>query len=197
MEELSNTERLIMSYIRSHPPEDCMLDKITRGTSRSRATVLKYLEILHAKGILDFKFVGRSKLWFLKQAIPEKPEIISEPVDLDIQKINELVSAASRLHALRSKEMELKMLIDSPDALIFTVNIHMDIITFNNTFDTFFPAKKNLRDIISSEQINMIENLTRSLSSKDNVTLEIDMMEKSGIYRPYKISLQPILDDNE
>jgi hypothetical protein len=197
MEELSNTERLIVSYIRSHPPEDCMLDKITRGTSRSRATVLKYLEILHAKGILDFKFVGRSKLWFLKQAIPEKPEIISEPVDLDIQKINELVSAASRLHALRSKEMELKMLIDSPDALIFTINIHMDIITFNNTFDTFFPAKKNLRDIISSEQINMIENLTRSLSLKDNITLEIDMMEKSGICRPYKISLQPILEDNE
>jgi DNA-binding MurR/RpiR family transcriptional regulator len=67
MEELSNTERLIVSYIKSHPPEDCMLDKITRGTSRSRATVLKYLEILHAKEILDFKFVGRSNLYLLLQ----------------------------------------------------------------------------------------------------------------------------------
>ncbi len=197
MEELSNTERLIVSYIKSHPPEDCMLDKITRGTSRSRATVLKYLEILHAKEILDFKFVGRSKLWFLKQSIPEKPEIISELVDLDIQETNELVSAASRLHTLRSKEAELKMSINRPDTLIFTINTYMDIIASNNSFDTFFPGKKNLREIISIEQINMLENIVRSLSLNDKITIEIDMIEKSGVYRPYKISLQPILDNNE
>ncbi len=197
MEELSNTERLIVSYIKSHPPEDCMLDKITRGTSRSRATVLKYLEILHAKEILDFKFVGRSKLWFLKQSIPEKPEIISEPVDLDIQETKEIVSAASRLHILQSKEAELKMSINRPDALVFTINIYMDIITSNNSFDTFFPGKKNLREVISSEQINMLENIVRSLSLNDKITIEVDMIEKSGVYRPYKISLQPISDDNE
>ena len=197
MEELSNTERLIVSYIKSHPPEDCMLDKITRGTSRSRATVLKYLEILHAKGVLSYKFVGRSKLWFLKQSIPGKPEIIPESSDLDTQEANELVSAASRLHTLRSKELELKMLIDRPDALIFTINTYMDIIAINNAFDKFFPGKKNLREIISSEQINILENVIRSLSLNDKVTIEIDMIEKSGVYRPYKISLQPILDDNE
>ncbi len=197
MEELSNTERLIVSYIKSHPPEDCMLDKITRGTSRSRATVLKYLEILHAKGILDFKFVGRSKLWFLKQSFPEKPEIIAEPVDLDIQETNQLVSAASRLHILQSEGAELKMSINRPEALIFTINTHMDIVTSNNSFDTFFTGKKNLREIISSEQINILENITRSLSPKDKTTIEIDMIEKSGVYRPYKISLQPILDDNK
>ena len=197
MEELSNTERLIVSYIKSHPPEDCMLDKITRGTSRSRATVLKYLEILHAKEILDFKFVGRSKLWFLKQSFPEKPEIISETVDLDIQETNELVSAASRLHILQSERAELKMLINRPDALIFTINTHMDIITSNSSFDAFFTGKRNLREIISSEQINILENITRSLSPKDKTTIEIDMIEKSGVYRPYKISLQPILDDNK
>ncbi|HEX3013551.1 MAG TPA: GAF domain-containing protein, partial [Methanobacterium sp.] len=175
----------------------CMLDKITRGTSRSRATVLKYLEILHAKGILSYKFVGRSKLWFLKQSIHEKPEIIPESIDLDVRETNELVSAASRLHTLRSKEMELKMLIDRPDVLIFTINTYMDIIASNNAFDTFFPEKKNLREIISGEQINMIENVIRSLSLKDKITIEIDMIEKSGIYRPYKISLQPILDNNK
>lgn len=197
MEELSNTERLIVSYIKSHPPEDCMLDKITRGTSRSRATVLKYLEILHAKGILSYKFVGRSKLWFLKQSIPEKPEIISKTIDLDVRDTNELVSAASRLHNLLSKEIELKILIDRPDALVFTINIYMDIIASNNTFNTFFPGKKNLREVINGTQINMLENVIRSLSSKDKITIEIDMIEKSGVYRPYKITLQPILDDNE
>ena len=197
MEELSNTERLIVSYIKSHPPEDCMLDKITRGTSRSRATVLKYLEILHAKEILDFKLVGRSKLWFLKQALPEETEIISEHVDLDIQKTSKLVAAASRLHVLKSKEIELKMLIDSPDVLVFTINAYMDIIAHNSSFRTFFPEKKNLREIISSEQINMLENVVPSLNFGDKVTIEIDMVEKSGIYRPYKISLHPISGSNE
>ncbi|MGB9980476.1 GAF domain-containing protein [Methanobacterium sp.] len=196
MEELSNTERRIVSYIKSHPPEDCMLDKITRGTSRSRATVLKYLEILHAKGILSYKFVGRSKLWFLKQSIPE-PEIIPEFIDLDTQETNELFSAASRLHTLRSKEMELKMLIDSPDTLIFTISMYMDIVAANNAFDTFFPGRRNLREIISTEQINMLENVIRSLRLKDKVTIEINMIEKSGVYRPYKVSMQPISDENE
>jgi hypothetical protein len=196
MEELSNTERLIVSYINSHPPEDCMLDKITRGTSRSRATVLKYLEILHAKGILDFKFIGRSKLWFLKGPIPEKPEIIHETMDLGAQKTNELVSAASKLHALQSREMELKSLIERPDTLVFTINTYMDIVAVNNTFNTFF-GKKNLREIISSEQITMLQNVIRSLSSKDTLTLEVEMMEKSGVYRPYKISVHPILEDNK
>ena len=196
MEELSNTERLIVSYIKSHPPEDCMLDKITRGTSRSRATVLKYLEILHAKGILDFKFIGRSKLWFLKEPILEKPEIIHETMDLDAQKTNKLVSAASKLHALQSREMELKALIERPDTLVFTINTYMDIVAVNNTFNTFF-GKRNLREIINSEQITMLQNVIRSLSFKDTVALEVDMMEKSSVYRPYKISVHPILDDNK
>ncbi|MBP2045706.1 hypothetical protein [Methanobacterium aggregans] len=59
MEELSSTERLIVAYIKSHPPEDCMLDKITLGTSRSRATVLKYLEILNAKGCFNLQICGQ------------------------------------------------------------------------------------------------------------------------------------------
>lgn len=197
MEELSNTERLIVSYIKSHPPEDCMLDKITRGTSRSRATVLKYLEILHVKGILSYKFVGRSKLWFLKQSLHKKPEIIAESIDLDSQKTDELVSSASGLHKLLSKELELRTSIDRPDTVIFTINAHLDIVVANSAFNTFFPGKKNLHDMVNSEQITMLENVIRSLNLKGTGTIEIDMMEMSGIYRPYKISLQPILDDNE
>ena len=196
MEELSNTERLIVSYIKSHSPEDCMLDKITRGTSRSRATVLKYLEILHAKEILDYKFVGRSKLWFLKQLIPEKPEIMPGTIDLDMEKTDELASAASRLHRLMSKEIELQTLINQPGTLVFTVNKYLDIMATNSTFNTFFSGKKNLREITGSGQINMLENALHSMDIKDKLTIEIDMIEKSDVYRPYKIAVQPILDNN-
>ena len=68
MTDLSDTEQIILSYLRSHPPEECMLDKISMGTGKSRATVLKYLGTLHARGILDYRYVGRSKLWTVKEA---------------------------------------------------------------------------------------------------------------------------------
>lgn len=197
MEELSNTERLIISYIKSHPPEDCMLDKITRGTGRSRATVLKYLEILHAKELLSYKFVGRSKLWFLKEAPEEKVEIISEPIDLDIKDTGELASAASKLHTLISRELELKQSIDRPDTIVFTINRYMDIVATNDTFDTFFPGKKALQEIISNKQITMFENAVHSLRLDSTVTIETDLIEKAGIYRPYKLSLQPIVENKD
>lgn len=61
--DLSDTENLILSYMQSHtPPEECMLDKISMGIGKSRATVLKYLGMLHAKEILDYRHIGRNKL---------------------------------------------------------------------------------------------------------------------------------------
>ncbi len=194
MEELSNTERLILSYIKSHPPEDCMLDKITRGTGRSRATVLKYLEILHAKGILYYKLVGRSKLWILKELPEEKTVIRQESVHL--HDTDELASIASKLHSLISQELKLKRSMDCPDILVFTINTYMNIVATNGTFDTFF-SKKTLHDIINNKQMMAFENAVHSLNLNSNVTIEIDLMEKSGIYRPYKILLQPIVENNE
>ena len=38
----------------------------------SRTTAIKYLEILKAKGKVDFKKAGPSKLWFLKEAELER-----------------------------------------------------------------------------------------------------------------------------
>ncbi len=193
MEELSNTERLIISYIKSHPPEECMLDKITRGTGRSRATVLKYLEILHVKGILSYKFVGRSKLWLLKEAPEEEAVTIHEPMNL--QDAGELASIASKLHILISRELKLKKSIDRPDTIVFTINRYMDIVATNDTFDNFFP-KKTLHDIIDNKQMTLFENTVNSLNLNNNAAIEINLVEKSGIYRPYKLALQPIVENN-
>ncbi|MBU4536167.1 MAG: GAF domain-containing protein [Euryarchaeota archaeon] len=198
MEEISDTERLIISYIKSHPPEECMLDKITRGTSRSRATVLKYLGILHAKGILDYYFVGRSKLWTLKQEMEKKATIKSESIKPEIQQdTSELASRASKLHTLMSKELSLKKSIDYPDTIVFTINTYNDIVATNDTFNTFFPGKRNLREIILPEQVVMFENALHSLNLDNTIAIEIDLMEKPGVYRPYKLSLQSIVDNED
>lgn len=194
MEELSDTERLIVSYIKAHVPEDCMLDKITRGTSRSRATVLKYLEILYAKGLLDYKFVGRSKLWFLSPESVE--EVMGESAVLDVQEnTGELASIASKLHTLMSKELTLRKSIDSPDIIIFTISTYLDVVATNDTFVTFFPGKRNLHEMLRHEQMFILENALHSLTFNNTVTIEIDLMEKHGVYRPYKLSLQSIVID--
>ncbi|MGF7117657.1 GAF domain-containing protein [Methanobacterium oryzae] len=195
MEELSNTEKLIISYIKSHPPEECMLDKITRGTSRSRATVLKYLGILHAKGILSYKFVGRSKLWYLSPDKADEAEVTTEFIEEGPKYPNELISAVSNLHSLILKEINLKKSIDKTDTIIFTINNFMDIIATNDAFETFFPEIINFREILGDKQRIIIENTLQSLKFKDNKSLEIELIEKQNIYRPYHISMQPILDD--
>ncbi len=195
MEELSTTERLILAYIKSHPPEECMLDKITRGTSRSRATVLKYLDILHAKGILSYKFVGRSKLWYLSPDAGDEAETIIEHAEEEVENTNELASIASKLHSLISKEIKLRKSIDKTDTVVFTLNNQMDIIATNDTFQTFFKGTNNLKELLDNKQQVAIENNLKSMTFKDKKSIELDLMEKNGIYRPYHISMQPILDD--
>lgn len=194
MEELSNTEKLIISYIKSHPPEECMLDKITRGTSRSRATVLKYLGILHAKGILSYKFIGRSKLWYLSLDIDTEVKLTTVHAEKEPKESNDLVSIASNLHSLILKEIDLKKSIDRTDTIIFTTNNNMDLIATNEAFETFFPKINNFREVLGHKQIIIIENTLQSLDSTDKKSIEIDLMEKHGIYRPYIISMHPILD---
>jgi hypothetical protein len=140
--------------------------------------------------------VGRSKLWFLKQSPQEKSEITLESPDLNMQDTDKLASNASKLHRLLSKELELKRLIDRPDTIVFTINTYMDIIATNDTFDTFFPGKRGLNEIVSNKELVLLENIVHSLNLNDAVAIEIELIEKSGIYRPYKVSLRPILEDN-
>ncbi|MFA0834207.1 MAG: GAF domain-containing protein [Methanobacterium formicicum] len=195
--ELTDTERLIISYINSHPPEECMLDKITRGTSRSRATVLKYLEILNAKGIINYRFVGRSKLWslteFSKTDIKPGPIIKSEIIN---RNTDTLASVASQLHNLIYKESDLKKFIDNPETLVFTLNSYQDIIATNDTFETFFNGKNNLQEMVNPRERIVVDNTINSLKAGHSTSLEIDFMEKSNVYRPYKISIHPIVGEN-
>ena len=192
MEELSSTERLIVAYIKSHTPEDCMLDKITRGTSRSRATVLKYLEILNAKGILTYKFVGRSKLWSLSDenevTLNLKGESAEEQISEDVV---DMAANASKLHRLRIEEKNLKTLIEHPDTIVFTLNEHGNIITANKTFKTFF-GNKNLHEIVTSDEGLALEESIFKMGSDETITMELDLMEKPGIYKPYKLFIRPI-----
>jgi len=195
LEDLSDTEKLIVSYIKSHPPEECMLDKITRNTSRSRATILKYLGILNAKGILTYKFIGRSKLWSLTEQLETKT-IKTQYSEIRENEKN-ISSASSALHNLILRETKLKLLINHSDTIIFTVNNDMDILVANNTFKMLFKEPNNLNKILMQEQMMLVKNLSNSLNNGKTVEIELDLMEKYGMYTPYKLTLKLILDSNE
>lgn len=199
--DLSNTERLILTYIKSHPPEECMLDKITMGISRSRATILKYLEILYAKDILNYKFVGRSKLWYLKETPGESFSLMND-INGEISKAeiipqeSEMVSKASRLHNLILDELKTRKILDRTENIIFTVDNNLDIVAYNERFKTIFTDKKDLNDILTKNQRLLISSEINSLV-KGKKIIELDLEEKIGIFRPYTFQISPLLDDKK
>jgi transcriptional regulator with GAF, ATPase, and Fis domain len=171
-----------------------MLDKITRNTSRSRATILKYLGILNAKGILTYKFVGRSKLWSLTQE-SETETYKTEQTKTSSTK-NDVISAATQLHTKKLEETILKTVINHQDTIIFTVNNDMDILISNTTFNMLFKEITNLNKILMPEQLVVVKELRNSLKPTKTIELELDLMEKYGTYTPYKLTLTPISDKN-
>ena len=194
LEELSDTEKLIVSYIKSHPPEECMLDKITGNTSRSRATILKYLGILNAKGIITYRFVGRSKLWSLTD--DSETETYNTHYSETTPESLDVITASRELHNIMLKETELNLMINHQDNIIFTVNNDMDIVVANKTFKMLFKETDNLNNILIKEQQLLVKELINSGKQSKTLTTELDLMEKQGVYTPYKLTLTPIHDAN-
>ena len=193
-DELVETERVIVAYIESHVPEDCMLDKISRGTNKSRATVLKYLETLNAKGVLEFRLVGRSKLWLLKH-VPEKGLIVRhdalpEPAG-DVPHLKEI---ASELHRLKAREGSLQESMESPDRIVFTIDNALNMISSNDSFDTLFKDKKNFKELVLPEDAGVLE---RVLTSKENTSADIGLLEKPGMYSLYRLEFSRIEDHGD
>ncbi|UTB32442.1 MAG: GAF domain-containing protein [Methanobacterium sp. ERen5] len=169
-----------------------MLDKITRNTSRSRATILKYLGILNAKGILTYKFVGRSKLWSLTEE-SETQTYKTQQTQPSIAS-NDVISAITRLHSIKLEETILNTVINHQITIIFTVNNDMDIVISNNTFKMLFKETTNLSKILVPEQLLVVKKLGNSMNPTK--TMELDLMEKYGTYTPYKMTSTPISDEN-
>ncbi|WP_424359891.1 GAF domain-containing protein [Methanocella sp. MCL-LM] len=192
---LSDTEHLIVSYVQSHPPEESMLDKISTGTGKSRATVLKYLEALHAKGILDFRIIGRNKLWMVKQA--PLPGIVSksQPAASPGQEQARLLSAARELYGVKVRERELGRVIDQPDTLVAAIDEELNIIFSNNTFQQRFSGAADFGRLLSRPDVTEMRKAVLAACAGDTVSLELNLGESTGIFRAYKLSLSPASAD--
>ncbi|GAB7015586.1 GAF domain-containing protein [Methanogenium cariaci] len=188
--DLSDTENLILSYMQSHTPEECMLDKISMGIGKSRATVLKYLGMLHAKEILDYRHIGRNKLWMVKQTPDAKPDMGICPDDESpSREVSMLASMAFELSEIQLHKAELEDRLDHPEMIVLTLDDDLRIIFRNRLFASLFPEAATIRELIRPYQTAKLEGAMRAKKTGIAHAMELDLMEKAGIYRPYRISL--------
>jgi transcriptional regulator with GAF, ATPase, and Fis domain len=161
------------------------------GTSKSRATVLKYLETLSAKGVLEYRNVGRSKLWLLKRAPGKgaviRHEVTSRPAG-DMRRLAEL---ASELHRLKTRERELLESVESPDRIVFTVDRSLNIVSYNASFETLFGDRKSLKELVRPSDTSRLDLI---LMTEEGASAEIGLMEKPGIITPYRLEFSGIED---
>ncbi len=192
MEGLTETEHLVVAYLRSHPPEECMLDKISMGIGKSRATVLKYLWTLHAKGIIDFREIGRSKLWMVKQPQDACAEAAAPEVRESVPRgIRTAAEAAFALHDLLLREADLRDALDLPETIVLTISEDLSIVARNRLFVSLFPDVARFSDLVHPSGVARLEQLVRSASPGAAASLDLDLREKAGIYRSYRFALVP------
>jgi hypothetical protein len=187
-EDLADTEHLIITYLRSHPPEECMLDKISMGIGKSRATVLKYLWTLHAKEIIDFREIGRNKLWMVKKAPESGEEVPAREEKESVPRgVRTLASTAFEIHDLLLREAELEDSLDLPETIVLTVNGDLRIVARNRLFASLFPEAVKFSDLVHPSQAARLEGLGRSANAA--AAIDLDLEERTGIYRPYRFTL--------
>lgn len=189
METYSDTEQLILSYLRAHRPEECMLDKISKGTGKSRATVLKYLGILHARGLLEYMFVGRSKLWKIKEGAGAGEQ--AAPAAAPAGEEQDLAVLAFALYEARRQEATLADRLALPETIVLTVTEDLRILAANRLFASLFPEARSLRDLLRQTDETRVEGALQSVKAGRTATVDLDLLEKAGVYRPYAVTLVP------
>lgn len=73
----TDTERLILDYLKTQPMGATVTD-IAQKLGMSRTTTVKYLEVMKATGLLDYKEVGMAKLWFVATKLTYAQHILLE-----------------------------------------------------------------------------------------------------------------------
>jgi len=73
----TDTENLILDFLKKQPMGATVTD-IANKLDMSRTTTVKYLEVMRATGLLDYKEVGMAKLWFVSTRLSYAEHILLE-----------------------------------------------------------------------------------------------------------------------
>jgi predicted ArsR family transcriptional regulator len=72
-----DTENLILDFLKKESMGATVTD-IASKLDMSRTTTVKYLEVMRATGLLDYKEVGMAKLWFVSTRLSYAEHILIE-----------------------------------------------------------------------------------------------------------------------
>lgn len=73
----TDTERLVLDYLKKQPMGATVTD-IADKLGMSRTTTVKYLEVMRATGLLDYKEVGMAKLWYVSTKLTYAQHVLLE-----------------------------------------------------------------------------------------------------------------------
>ncbi len=73
----ADTENLILDFLKKQPMGATVTD-IANKLDMSRTTTVKYLEVMRATGLLDYKEVGMAKLWFVSTRLSYAEHVLLE-----------------------------------------------------------------------------------------------------------------------
>lgn len=133
--------------------------EIAQKLNINRLTVTKYLNVIHALGMIDFKTVGRAKIWFLKETVSSdnSKSKVKDSVEqykdiLDAQKL--ILDYLKNNPYGQTWELLSKDLNLSKDLTFQTLRFlkNNDMITYRDKgkrlwFLNYFPTNKTLTDV--------------------------------------------------
>lgn len=99
----TDTENLILDFLKKQPMGATVTD-IANKLDMSRTTTVKYLEVMRATGLLDYKEVGMAKLWFVSTRLSYAEHVLIEKTRQVLKAIEtpekhlELISRAIQPH---------------------------------------------------------------------------------------------------
>jgi len=67
-EEKTKIEKMILDVLQQHP-YGLTISEMSRILKINRVTLSKYLDVLREKGLIDYRAVGRAKVWFINEDI--------------------------------------------------------------------------------------------------------------------------------
>ncbi len=73
----TDTENLILDFLKKQSMGATVTD-IASKLNMSRTTTVKYLEVMRATGLLDYKEVGMAKLWFVSTRLSYAEHVLLE-----------------------------------------------------------------------------------------------------------------------
>ncbi len=165
--------------------------EISKNIGKSRITVAKHLEVMRARGLIDFKRIGMAKLWYIPSG---RANIQSTVVYSDLREEKKL---AERLGE------DIKKEIEKPGFILIFSSTHIDPRKFFKYFRKEFTEKTKIIGCSTCGEISkhgMTENTVVAMAIKsDHISVGVGIgknLKEDGV-KAGRVAAEMALNDLE